>query len=154
MNSNMMCWCTLPASLSQAVFTLALGLPSLQLNMDVWFTGRRSMTDHLRLLPSPSFQLSAIPHSLTPNLAEHIVHQLQTVLHNYFLQCINIKPSPGSALQLAFLMLTPNDFAYSGDFSGPWGAICCEVASFLRDSLFAFHMLRAHQEESHEGPLR
>lgn len=59
---------SLTPSLSQALFTLLLGLPSLQLNMDVWFTGRRSVTDHLPLLPSPSFQLHASRPSLTPNL--------------------------------------------------------------------------------------
>lgn len=49
------------------------------------------------------FPTLCFPPSLARNLTENIVHQLQTVLHNYFLQCINIKPSPGSALQLAFL---------------------------------------------------
>lgn len=69
------------------------------------------MTDHLRLLLSCSFQL---PSSLILNLTEHIVHQLQTVLHNYFLQCINIKPSPGSALQpfLRSLQLTLHTQAF------------------------------------------
>jgi len=115
------------------------------------------MKDHLRLLPSPSFQLSAIPHSLTPNLAEHIVHQLQTVLHNDFLQCINTKPSPGSALQLG---LTAWPFLRSLQMTLHTQAIFLvpEVLFVVRlpfssDSLFAFHMLRAHQEESHEGPL-
>lgn len=138
---------SLTPSLSQALFTLLLGLPSLQLNMDVWFTGRRSVTDHLPLLPSPSFQLHASRPTLAPNLMENIVHQLQALLHNYFLQCINIKPSLGLALTF-----TPTVFAYSGFCSGPWGAVCCEVAYFLRDSLFAFHMLWVYQEESHEGP--
>lgn len=80
------------------------------------------------------FPTLCFPPSLAPNLTENIVHQLQTVLHNYFLQCINIKPSPGSALQLAFLTLTPTHFADSGFSSSPRGAICCEVAYFLRDS--------------------
>lgn len=76
----------------------------------------------------PTLPLPPLP--LTPNLTEHIVHQLQTVLHNYFLQCINIKPSPGSALQLAFLTLTPNDFAYSGFFF-LWSPRCCLLWSCL-----------------------
>lgn len=130
---------SLPPSLSQALFTLLLGLPSLRLNMDVWYTGRRHMTDCLLLLFSLSFQYSNLLSSFTPNLTEHIVHQLQTALRNYFLpeflHCINIKLSPG----LAPLTRSCSDWLcilrpplYPHPLCAPRGAICCEVAYFLQ----------------------
>lgn len=117
---------SLPPSLFHALFTLLWGLPSFQLNMDVWFTGRRSMTDHLLLLLSPSLQLSP---SLTPYHMKHTIHQLQTVLHNDFLQWRNMKPALGSALGLTFLTLPPTDFAYSVCFH--WSLRCYLLWSCL-----------------------
>lgn len=133
----------LPSSLLHALFTLVLSLPSLQLNMDIWFIGKWSMTDHLLLVPSPAF--------LLPCVTKTIIHHIRIALLNDFLQCTNSRPAPGSALQLTFLALAPADFAYSGCSTGPWGSVCWKVAYFLRDGSSAFHMLRAYQEESHEG---
>lgn len=135
----------LPPSFLHTLFTLLLSLPSLQLNMDIWFIGKWSVTDHLLLVPSPAF--------LLPRVTKTIVHQLHIALLNYFLLCKNSQPVPGSTLRLPFLPLTPTDFAYSGCSTGPRGAVCWEVADFLGDGSSAFHMLRAYQEESHEGPL-
>lgn len=135
----------LPPSFLHTLFTLLLSLPSLQLNMDIWFIGKWSVTDHLLLVPSPAF--------LLPRVTKAIVHQLRIALLNYFLHGKNSRSVPGSTLRLTFLTLTPTDVAYSGCSTGPRGAVCWKVADFLRDGSSAFHMLRAYQEESHEGPL-
>lgn len=62
------------------------------------------MTDHLLLVPSPAF--------LLPCVTKAITHQTRIALLNYFPQCKNTRVTPGSALRLSFLTLTPTDFAY------------------------------------------
>lgn len=75
----------LSASRPLALFTLLMGLPSLQLNMDARFIMRGAMTEQLLLLLFLLARLSDIPASVICNFKEQIFLQLQTVSHYYFL---------------------------------------------------------------------
>lgn len=119
------------------------------------------MTDHLlQLLLPPASRVSAsptLPFS-TPFPPKNSIHQLQNVAPGHLLQCEETQ-APGHSGPLRFsasdktlqTQAPPSTLPFFS--TAPRGAACCEVAYFLRDSLFAFHMLREYQEESHEGPL-
>lgn len=80
----------LPPSLLQALFTLALSLPSFQLNMDNWFIGKSSMMDHLLLVPSPAF--------LLPCVTKMVLHQIHLALFHYSLKKKKKKPTQKAPL--------------------------------------------------------